>query len=231
MQTQTQNPERPRTSRQIQQTVEALKSDSSLARFEFRAAIRWIKGGHNRSTIQGFYGAGSEDTSRAPSRSVSTTVSRRCCSVTTKAPTRWSSFSTRSPAASRRPSSSTPTARGMKLREVSTELEGDIDVQGLLDLDPDAAVGYEEIRIKMHVEGRRLGRGDRGADRVHEGALARVQHGLPPGLGRSSIAIAIAEARDSPIPRGHSPHREDGRASPELAPNPAPIHTTLIRPA
>jgi uncharacterized OsmC-like protein len=43
-------------------------------------------------------------------------------------------------------------ARGIRLHEVSTELEGDIDVQGLLDLDPSAEVGYEEIRIRMHVE-------------------------------------------------------------------------------
>jgi uncharacterized OsmC-like protein len=43
-------------------------------------------------------------------------------------------------------------ARGIKLRKVATALEGDIDVQGLLDLDPSATIGYEAIRIKMCVE-------------------------------------------------------------------------------
>ena len=45
-------------------TVEAMKQNPSLGRFEFRAANRWIDGGENRSTIKGFYGAGSEDESR-----------------------------------------------------------------------------------------------------------------------------------------------------------------------
>ena len=37
-------------------------------------------------------------------------------------------------------------------RELWTELEGTIDLQGLLDLDPNVPAGYEEIRIKMHIE-------------------------------------------------------------------------------
>jgi uncharacterized OsmC-like protein len=136
---------------QMQQTVEALRTDSSLARFEFRARNRWMAGGHNRSTIQGFYGAGGEDTSRTEpfvfdngeppvllgdnegANPVEFLLHALAGCVTT-------TFVLHA------------TARGIRLREVSTELEGDIDVQGLLDLDPSAAVGYEEIRIKMHVE-------------------------------------------------------------------------------
>ena len=43
-------------------------------------------------------------------------------------------------------------ARGIQLNAVSTELDGDIDVQGLLDLDQSASVGYEEIRIRIKVD-------------------------------------------------------------------------------
>ncbi len=43
-------------------------------------------------------------------------------------------------------------ARGIRIRSLSTELEGTIDLRGLLDLDPDAVVGYEQIRIRMHVD-------------------------------------------------------------------------------
>ena len=136
---------------QMQQTVEALKSDVTLARFEFRAQNRWIDGGQNRSTIQGFYGCGSEDTSRTEpfvfdngeppvllgnnegANPVEFLLHALAGCVTT-------TFGLHA------------AARGIRLHEVSTELEGDIDVQGLLDLDPSAAVGYEEIRIKMHVE-------------------------------------------------------------------------------
>ena len=48
----------------LTQTVDALKRDRTLAKFEFRAGNSWVGGAENRSTIQGFYGAGQEDTSR-----------------------------------------------------------------------------------------------------------------------------------------------------------------------
>jgi len=136
---------------QMQQTVAALKSEPTLARFEFRARNNWVDGGHNRSTIQGFHGAGNEDSSRTEpfvfdngeppvllgqnegANPVEFLLHALAGCVTTTFVLHAS-------------------ARGIKLRKVATELEGDIDVQGLLDLDPSAAVGYEEIRIKMDVE-------------------------------------------------------------------------------
>jgi organic hydroperoxide reductase OsmC/OhrA len=45
-------------------TLDLIKAPPELARFQFRATNRWIEGAHNRSTIQGFYAAGGEDTSR-----------------------------------------------------------------------------------------------------------------------------------------------------------------------
>jgi hypothetical protein len=45
-------------------TIEAIKGDRSLARFQFRARNTWINGGINRSVIRDFYGAGREDDSR-----------------------------------------------------------------------------------------------------------------------------------------------------------------------
>src|SRR5688572_26932142 len=44
-------------------TIDAVKSDTGLAKFQFRAKNRWIDGGENRSTIRDFFGAGREDDS------------------------------------------------------------------------------------------------------------------------------------------------------------------------
>ncbi len=44
------------------------------------------------------------------------------------------------------------TARGIAIRELSTELEGELDVRGLLGLDPAVSPGYERIRIGVKVE-------------------------------------------------------------------------------
>ena len=45
-------------------TIDHISANPALARFQFRARNQWIDGGHNRTTIKGFYGAGQEDTSR-----------------------------------------------------------------------------------------------------------------------------------------------------------------------
>src|SRR3954453_7138447 len=50
---------------QVYGTLDALKAQPELARFEFRATNRWIDGTHSRSMIQGFWGAGAEDASRS----------------------------------------------------------------------------------------------------------------------------------------------------------------------
>ena len=43
-------------------------------------------------------------------------------------------------------------ARGITIRELSTELKGDIDLQGLLGLDDSVSAGYEQISIRMTVK-------------------------------------------------------------------------------
>jgi uncharacterized OsmC-like protein len=42
--------------------------------------------------------------------------------------------------------------RGINVRELSTELKGDIDLQGILGLDDGVPAGYEQIGIRMHVK-------------------------------------------------------------------------------
>ena len=79
-------------------TLDLIKDQPELARFQFRATNRWIDGAHNRSTIQDFYAAGGEDTTRGEAFS-STRASRRSCSAPTPAPTRPSTCCTRSPPA------------------------------------------------------------------------------------------------------------------------------------
>ena len=46
-------------------TIAAVVADPALAKFEFRAANAWVDGGHTRTEIQGFFGVGHEDATRA----------------------------------------------------------------------------------------------------------------------------------------------------------------------
>ena len=50
---------------QVYGTLDVLRAQPEAARFEFRVRNRWIDGTHSRSTIHGFWGAGTEDVSRS----------------------------------------------------------------------------------------------------------------------------------------------------------------------
>src|SRR5262249_57194010 len=50
--------------RQLFGTLDLLKEQPMLGKFQFRERNRWIGGAHNRTTIRDFYAAGAEDTSR-----------------------------------------------------------------------------------------------------------------------------------------------------------------------
>jgi uncharacterized OsmC-like protein len=42
-------------------------------------------------------------------------------------------------------------AHGIELRGFSVEVEGDLDPDGFLDINPDVRNGFQEIRFKMHI--------------------------------------------------------------------------------
>ena len=79
-------------------TRNLIKAQPELAKFQFRATIRWIDGSHNRPTIKDFQAAGGEDTTRSEAFQIDP-ASRRSCSAPTPAPIRPSSCCTRSPPA------------------------------------------------------------------------------------------------------------------------------------
>ena len=45
------------------------------------------------------------------------------------------------------------TARGIRIESISTRMEGDLDLRGLLGLDDSVSPGYEQIRISFRLEG------------------------------------------------------------------------------
>lgn len=53
-------------------TIESISAKPELARFQFRARNRWIDGGHSRTVIKDFYGAGEEDATRTEPFTVDT---------------------------------------------------------------------------------------------------------------------------------------------------------------
>ena len=133
-------------------TLDALKADPSLAKFQFRARNRWIEGAHNRTTIRDFYAANQEDTSRAEEFVIDAGEPAILLGSDTGA--NPAEYLLHALAACLTTSLVyVAAARGIHLTAVESTLEGDMDVQGALGLSDDYRNGFEQIRVSFRVEG------------------------------------------------------------------------------
>ena len=133
-------------------TLDLLKEQPELGRFQFRATNRWIDGPHNRSTIQGFYGAGGEDTSRGeafeidagePELLLGTDQGANPAEHLLHALAACLTTSIVYVAA----------ARKVELTSVESTLTGDMDVRGCLGVDHEPRNGFERIGVSFRVTG------------------------------------------------------------------------------
>ena len=126
---------------QMYGTLDAIKADPSLARFQFRAQNRWIDGAHNRSTIQGFYGAGQEDASRTQSFSLDAGEPAVLLGSDT-GPNPAEALLHALAACLTTSLVYVAAARKVRLTEVESTLEGEMDVRGCLGLDDEVRNGF-----------------------------------------------------------------------------------------
>lgn len=133
-------------------TLDALKAQPELARFQFRAQNRWLDGAHNRSTMKDFYAAGGEDTTRIsaftldagePAILLGTDTGPNPAEYLLHALAACVTTSLVYAAA----------ARGVRLTEVESTLEGDLDVQGAMGLSEHHRNGFEQIRMTIRIAG------------------------------------------------------------------------------
>jgi uncharacterized OsmC-like protein len=132
-------------------TLDAVKADPDIAKFQFRATNRWISGTHNQSTIHGFYGAGQELTHRTVS-----TFDADHPEVLVgqdNAPTPVEFLLHALAACLTSGLANIAAARGVNLTSVESTVEGDIDLLGILGLSDEVRNGYQQIRVRFHVEG------------------------------------------------------------------------------
>lgn len=136
---------------QLFATIGAIKETPGLASFKFRAANKWINGGHNRTTIKGFYGAGQEDTSRTaafeldndePAVLLGEDKGANPVEQVLHALAGCLTTSLVFHAA----------AQGITIDEVESEYEGDIDLRGFLALSDKVRNGYQNVRVTFRIK-------------------------------------------------------------------------------
>jgi uncharacterized OsmC-like protein len=133
------------------EVVKAVQAEPKVANFQFRAKNKWINGGHNRSTIQSFYGACQEDETRTepfvlenaePPVLLGEDQAANPVEYVLHALAGCMTTTMVYHAA----------ARGIKIESVESELEGDLDLHGFLRMDDDVRNGFQNIRINFKVK-------------------------------------------------------------------------------
>ena len=132
-------------------TLDAVKAAPEAARFQFRARNQWLSGTHNRSTIDGFYGVGEE---RTHERTFHFDADHPAVLVgRDNGPTPVEYVLHALAACLTAGLANIAAARGVQLTEVRSTVSGDIDLNGILGLDPDVRNGYQNIAVRFTVKG------------------------------------------------------------------------------
>ena len=132
-------------------TLDAVKANPEIAKFQFRATNTWVSGTHSRSTIHGFYGAMQEMTHVEPR-----TYEADHPAVLVGAdngPTPVEYLLHALAACLTAGIANIAAARGVDLTEVSSTVEGDIDLMGLLGLDGSVRNGFQQIKVNFVLRG------------------------------------------------------------------------------
>lgn len=126
-------------------TIDAVRAQPGLADFRFRAHTRWVSGTFNRTTIGDFHGAGTEQHRDRPF-----TVEADHPAVLVgedRAPTPAEHLLQALGSCLMSGLANIAAARGVELGEVTAEVEGDIDLRGILGIDPDVRNGFSGVRV------------------------------------------------------------------------------------
>jgi len=134
----------------IEQLVGNVQQDASLAASRFRVANKWVRGGYNQSRISGFYSGGQEQErsqtfivdadepfvlagSDVAANPVEYLMSSLAACLTTSLVYHAA-------------------VRGIEIRALEAQVEGDLDLRGFLGLSDEVRKGFSGIRVNYVID-------------------------------------------------------------------------------
>ena len=132
-------------------TINAVKETPSLAKFRFRASNRWKDGTYSESRVESFSGAGGEHTHQ--SQFTYGADHPAVLVGADRGPTPIEFLLHGLAACITAGIGNIAAARGVTLTSVESQVEGDIDLRGLLGISDEARNGYQNIRIHFDIAG------------------------------------------------------------------------------
>jgi len=129
---------------------EALKDAPEAARFKWRATSEWVKGTHNRATVAGFFGLGTEHQHRQTYKFESDHPEIFASEDNGATPVEFvlvglAGCLTAGIAA-------VAQNRNIQLHSVKATLEAGMNIQGILGIDPDVRNGFDGIKVHYDID-------------------------------------------------------------------------------
>lgn len=132
-------------------TLDVVRGQPELAKFQFRATNRWIAGTHSRSRLEAFSGAGGEH--RHTGDVQFDADHPKVLVGADNAPTPVEFLLHAIAACITSGIGNIAAARGVKLTEVESSVEGDIDLRGIFGFSDEVRNGYQQIRVNFRLKG------------------------------------------------------------------------------
>ena len=134
----------------LSDTLNLIREKPEISRFQFRAANHWDSGMHNEAIVKDFYGALQEDTTRSPmhfdedeppvllgvnkgANPVEYLLVALSGCLTTALVTHAA-------------------ANDIRVKDISSRYEGDIDLRGFLGISDDVPKGYQKIKVLFKID-------------------------------------------------------------------------------
>jgi uncharacterized OsmC-like protein len=165
-------------------TLDAVKGQPELAKFQFRVSNRWVKGTNSRSRIESFSGAGGEQSHK---RAYEFDADHPTVLVgADEGPTPVEFLLHGLAACITAGIANIAAARGVTLNEVTSRIEGDINLLGLLGLSKEVRNGYQRIRATFDIKG------DAPAEKLREIVAQSQAHSAVFDVLTNGVPVEIA---------------------------------------
>jgi uncharacterized OsmC-like protein len=132
-------------------TLDVVKGAPEAAKFQFRATNQWVSGTHSRTTISSFYGAGEEREHRTTFVHDADHPEVLVAGDHGSVPVEYLLVGLTSCLTAG--IGNIASARGVDLHEVSSTIEGDIDLNGIFGFATETRNGYQQVRVHFTIKG------------------------------------------------------------------------------
>ncbi|MEO1677242.1 MAG: OsmC family protein [Pseudomonadota bacterium] len=129
---------------------QALTDMPAAAHFTWRADCTWVNGAHSRSTVRGFFGLGEEQ--NRPQSFVIESDHPGIFAASDEGATPIEIVLSALASCLSGGVASVAQNRGIQLRSVKARVEGDMDLSGILGIDPDVRNGFSAIRVSFEID-------------------------------------------------------------------------------